>query len=152
MKTIRMVIGIIVSAVGFLYLLFAYIMITWDWSNSGGHGNATQWAFAIIPWSVPFLFSLWLVYRCVGSNLKHALAAEVWGLIVPVLLWGLTRFTRAIFRCWWNNGLRLWKCGIRVTGLVCLFPVRQWELKRLTGNSPSCCFWTGHLPAGVSMI
>jgi len=87
MKAVRMVIGIIVSAIGFLYLLYAYIMIGWGWSDSGGHWSAAQWALTLIPWSVPFLFSLWLVYRCVDSNLKHALAAEVSGLIVLVLFW-----------------------------------------------------------------
>lgn len=85
MNAIRMGIGIIVSAIGFLYSLFAYAMIGWGWSDSGVHWNATAWALAIIPWSVPFLFSLWFVYRCVDSSLKRTVIAELAGWITGCL-------------------------------------------------------------------
>ena len=84
-NALRMVIGIAISAIGFLYLLFAYVMIGWGWSDSGSHWNATQWTLTIVPWSVPFLFSLWFVYRCVDSSLKRAAIAELSGCIAGFL-------------------------------------------------------------------
>ena len=56
-------------------------MLLWGWSDSGRPWSAGEWTFAIILWSPPFLFSLWLVYRCVGSNLKCAVLAELLGIV-----------------------------------------------------------------------
>jgi hypothetical protein len=60
------IIGAIIGLVGgFLYLLFAYVMLGWGSSDSpAGHWSHSQRLFAIIPWSVPFLFTFWIVYRC----------------------------------------------------------------------------------------
>ena len=74
-----MVVGIILSVIGFLYFLFALFWIGWGWSDSGGHWSAAVWTLTIVPWSFPFIFSLLLVYRCVDSSLKHAVIAELSG-------------------------------------------------------------------------
>lgn len=64
MNIFRMI-GVIIGLVaGFLYLLFAYVMLGWGASDSpAGHWSLSQWLFALIPWSVPFLFTFWIVYR-----------------------------------------------------------------------------------------
>ena len=82
----RIIVGAIISGVGFIYALFATFMLLWGWSDSGRPWSAGEWAFAIILWSPPFLFSLWLVYRCVGSSLKLTVLAELAG-IVGCSLW-----------------------------------------------------------------
>lgn len=86
MNAARIIVGAIISGVGLLYLLFAFAMLGWGWSDSGGHWSAVQWTLTIIPWSLPFLFSLWLVHRCVGSSLKRMVLAESFGIAV-VSLW-----------------------------------------------------------------
>lgn len=82
----RIIVGAIISGVGFIYALFATFMLLWGWSDSGRPWSSGEWTFAIILWSPPFLFSLWLVYRCVGSSLKLTVLSELIG-IVGCLLW-----------------------------------------------------------------
>jgi hypothetical protein len=85
-NTVRIIVGAIISAGGFLYALFATFMLLWGWSDSGRPWSAGEWTFAVILWSPPFLFSLWLVYRCTGSRLKLTALSELVG-IVGVSLW-----------------------------------------------------------------
>src|ERR1017187_490647 len=86
MNVLKMVAVVIIATVGFLYLVFAYAMIGWGWSDSGGHWSALVWILTLVPWSVPFLLSLWIIYRCVGSNLKRTPMAEAFGLASGLLL------------------------------------------------------------------
>lgn len=90
-NTARIIIGAVISAGGFLYALFATFMLLWGWSDSGRPWSIGEWTFAIILWSPPFLFSLWLVYRCTGSSLKLTMLSEITG-IIGCLLWLAAKF------------------------------------------------------------
>jgi hypothetical protein len=86
MKPIRIGLAILVSVVGFFYLLVAYAFIGWGWSDSYGGWTPTQWILNVLLWSPPFLVSLWIVYRCCDSSLKLMFVAEIAGLAIVFLL------------------------------------------------------------------
>jgi hypothetical protein len=94
MNVLKMVVAVIIATIGFLYLVFAYAMIGWGWSDSGGHWCVAVWMLNLIPWSVPFLLSLWIIYRCVGSNLKYTLMAEVVGFVSGLLFLVALRYSK----------------------------------------------------------
>lgn len=89
MNATRLIIGIIISGVGFICAVFAAFMLLWGWSDSGERWGVIWWMVAILLWSPPFLISVWLVYRCVGSSLKRAALAELLG-IMGVCLYFVT--------------------------------------------------------------
>jgi hypothetical protein len=68
MKSIRIIGAMSGLIAGFVYVLFSYVMLGWGWSDSGNHWSLAQWVLTLIPWSVPFLFTFWIVYRCCCSD------------------------------------------------------------------------------------
>jgi hypothetical protein len=90
-NTAKIIVGAIISAVGFLYALFATFYLLWGRAASVRPWSAGEWTFAIILLSAPLFFTLCLVYRCVGSSLKHTALAELVG-IVGCLLWFAATF------------------------------------------------------------
>jgi len=44
------------------------------------------WVLTIIVWSLPFLFSFWIVYRCLDSSVTRVLLAETCAFIAGFLL------------------------------------------------------------------
>ena len=79
--SISRIIGVLIGLVfSFFSIVLAYGFVGWGWSDSGTHWSI-GWTLALIPWSLPFWFSFWIVYRCLGSNLKYAILAEL-GVVV----------------------------------------------------------------------
>jgi hypothetical protein len=87
MNAVRTIVGTVISGFSFFFLMFAAGMIAWGWSDGGLHPKLIDlWVGEIVICLPLFLFSLWLVYRCVGSSIKHTVLAELFG-IVGCSLW-----------------------------------------------------------------
>jgi len=101
-KTAGVIVGMVLS---FLSIVVAYVFIGWGWSDSGCYWSVTQWVLKLIPWSLPFWFSFWIIYRFFHKGnetddvqifywtvrpgaLRRALLAELF-VVVLVLLCGL---------------------------------------------------------------
>ena len=109
-RTIGVIIGLLA---GIIYLVFAYAMIGWGWSDGGNRWSVAHWAVTVGICSIPFLLTFRFVYRCFCTEemeyrdilawsvrplaLKRALLAELATLAVaPVLiyLWLQLQFAR----------------------------------------------------------
>ena len=78
MKALRILGALFGLALGLLVLILAYLFVGWGWSDSLPAGwSPLQWTLAILPWSIPFLFSVWVVYKSLNSKWNYTLIAEV---------------------------------------------------------------------------
>jgi hypothetical protein len=85
--TVRVIVGAVISGFSFSFLMFAFVMIAWGWSDGGLHPKLIDlWVGEIVICLPLFLFSLWLVYRCVGSSWKLTVLSEFIG-IAGFFLW-----------------------------------------------------------------
>ena len=101
--SIFQILGVLIGLVlSFFSLVFAYFFAGWGWSDSGVHWSIAHWVLTLIPFSLPFWFSFWIVYRCLGSNLKYAILAEL-GVILIIVVWYLMLYLR--FRMSPNSAL-----------------------------------------------